>query len=876
LTSLPKKEIFSNKFFSDPPNPPIFLTHRGSSFQSTVKWVPVNLENANGAPVTKYKLSRCTQNTNCADKTIIYEGMPNTESLGGIEFMEFSDNVVRPPNIYKYFISAKNQAALNDGWGEESVYTVTPPNTRPDDVRDVRHGSIESEGTIVPIYWTEPKYNNGKEVNYYRINVHTGHFCDSVDISSTPEHYIGILKDNFDKYCTSSNTNLLSCTYRLQTKPSTSYCVAIYAKNGLPETVPGGAFSPMRDTSKVFFTTGKARPGPVCLLNETYVGQELVNVVQKRNGIEFGWVKPRENGDRIQHYQVFISEAGSATEYYAGKVDGSENRNLKIISSSSFKMNSDTVYNVKVTATNALGTSSCCPKNTTLSDEDSNGNSTDCKYFVLQTGKPGVPDRVNKINILSYTGFEIKLGWEEPYDGHSTILRYIIKMTKKGDTKTVEKCLGECLDCTTSEKTSCPNLETTFIASGLRAHTAYDFEVVAENAVGRSTSTKVSQTTSSPNPPGPVHNLTYEHRVNVGRSWLEVFFYYPSPAEGGDGGSDITKYEIMVSSPLMKIINHPFSPILHSQGGLNAVAHKSSTLSFDGQRYKFRVNNLNGEEKHIITVTTWNIQGKGENSKNISIITLSPCEAGQHLTEVGEQCLKCQIGRFSASKNVALECDLCPVGRYQKEKGSVACKLCERGKVSSADRLGTECNDCSLGKFADTPALGKCKQCSAGKYAEKLGMSLCNVCPENTYRLEPEATELRQCLSCQNNAETLRSTQMTGAFLKTQCTCSTGFYSYGKQGNDPLDPLLECKSCPDGAKCTATSVGHVLDAAMGYWTPNTTNTHPEKRFYKCPLDGCLGGDHKVGGSKSNCDIGYEGVCCAGKFIHSIYIYTYML
>ena len=35
-----------------------------------------------------------------------------------------------------------------------------------------------------------------------------------------------------------------------------------------------------------------------------------------------------------------------------------------------------------------------------------------------------------------------------------------------------------------------------------------------------------------------------------------------------------------------------------------------------------------------------------------------------------------------------------------------------------------------------------------------------------------------------------------------------------------------------------------------------------KKFYRCPLDGCLGGDHTVGGAKAKCDYGYEGICCA--------------
>ena len=182
------------------------MTHRGSSFQATLKWVPVSLENANGAPVTKYKLSRCTETTGCNDKSVIYEGMPFVETSSSVKFMKYDDGDIRPPNKYKYFLSAKNQATMNDGWGDESVYSVQPDPTRPDEVVNVRIDGIQDEGRRVPLHWDEPMFNNGADINLYQINVHEGAVCDDVDVVSIPTKTINLAQTEISKYCTPSAT----------------------------------------------------------------------------------------------------------------------------------------------------------------------------------------------------------------------------------------------------------------------------------------------------------------------------------------------------------------------------------------------------------------------------------------------------------------------------------------------------------------------------------------------------------------------------------------------------------------------------------------------------------------------------------------------
>ena len=180
-----------------------------------------------------------------------------------------------------------------------------------------------------------------------------------------------------------------------------------------------------------------------------------------------------------------------------------------------------------------------------------------------------------------------------------------------------------------------------------------------------------------------------------------------------------------------------------------------------------------------------------------------------------EQCEPCNIGRYSANSNVDRQCKLCEAGKFQTETGASSCRKCAKGKTSDSDGLGRGCEPCKTGRYTDTLGMPVCAVCNAGKYADILGSHECKVCPENTYRLKPEAKDQRECLMCQDNAETLRSTQTSGAYLKTHCICSTGYYAYGTQGND--DPLLECKTCPKGAKCGYIH-GHVLGADIGYWT----------------------------------------------------------
>ena len=219
---------------------------------------------------------------------------------------------------------------------------------------------------------------------------------------------------------------------------------------------------------------------------------------------------------------------------------------------------------------------------------------------------------------------------------------------------------------------------------------------------------------------------------------------YPVDAEGGDGGSDITKYAVAVSNASSVILQHEFLEV--SQSGDTQV-FENSELSWVGSSksdgvYKLRMSNLFGGQYFDISVTSRNVRSLSASTKSVRLKTLDPCEPGSFL-DSSEQCEPCDIGRYSANSNVDRQCKLCDAGKFQTETGASSCRKCAKGIKSDSDGLGMGCEPCKTGRYTDTLGMPVCAVCNAGKYADILGSHECKVCPENTYRLKPEAKDQR-------------------------------------------------------------------------------------------------------------------------------------
>ena len=227
---------------------------------------------------------------------------------------------------------------------------------------------------------------------------------------------------------------------------------------------------------------------------------------------------------------------------------------------------------------------------------------------------------------------------------------------------------------------------------------------------------------------------------------------------------------------------------------------------------------------------------------------------------IGEVCKLCEPGFYTTHQNTELSCKRCGRGTYQSGVGQATCAQCAAGKSTNGNDGQPMCDSCAAGRFSSVTGSSDCADCDVGQYSDfrELGKS-CTECPENTYNNKVAAEDSKKCLQCPRNMKTY----IEGRSRKSECLCISSFYADEKQGDADKDPWIPCLKCPKGGICLSDRHGHIMDADEGFWTPpNGTTTHPEDRFYKCHLDGCLGGDHIKGGMLSRCAPGYEGVLCA--------------
>ena len=76
-----------------------------------------------------------------------------------------------------------------------------------------------------------------------------------------------------------------------------------------------------------------------------------------------------------------------------------------------------------------------------------------------------------------------------------------------------------------------------------------------------------------------------------------------------------------------------------------------------------------------------------------------PCEPGTHQSNTGNLvCVKCSIGLASAAiANTGTQCDICPIGKLSKKKGSATCQNCGAGKYGA--EYGEGCADCPVAQY---------------------------------------------------------------------------------------------------------------------------------------------------------------------------------
>ena len=120
------------------------------------------------------------------------------------------------------------------------------------------------------------------------------------------------------------------------------------------------------------------------------------------------------------------------------------------------------------------------------------------------------------------------------------------------------------------------------------------------------------------------------------------------------------------------------------------------------------------------------------------------CSAGQYISTKGtsttdRKCKTCSNGQFSTSKNRndCISMTTCHAGYYISTKGTSTtdrkCKICDIPGTGTLENQtnAIECDDCPIGRFNNNHNKGICKQCPLGQFAKEKKSKQCVKCPGN-------------------------------------------------------------------------------------------------------------------------------------------------
>ena len=119
----------------------------------------------------------------------------------------------------------------------------------------------------------------------------------------------------------------------------------------------------------------------------------------------------------------------------------------------------------------------------------------------------------------------------------------------------------------------------------------------------------------------------------------------------------------------------------------------------------------------------------------------------------GDMCYTCSPGSYFADG----DCKLCPLGRYQNDKGQSSCSACPAGRYTSSVFGSIACEVCPEGKTVLSGrgyTLADCfKKCPEGQYGSK-EKDECLSCNPGTYNNQTAGTD--ECTACERKVATFR------------------------------------------------------------------------------------------------------------------------
>lgn len=176
-------------------------------------------------------------------------------------------------------------------------------------------------------------------------------------------------------------------------------------------------------------------------------------------------------------------------------------------------------------------------------------------------------------------------------------------------------------------------------------------------------------------------------------------------------------------------------------------------------------------------------------------------------------------------------------GSYHLEDGGVYSLALSFGPVAVAESpwVLQVLEFCDRGAYA-VETIGPCELCAPGSYNEFTGATACLQCPPKTTRCVAQAPSFAarssQCVPLSER----------GAFLSTNCTCLSNFFSRNGPGT-------ECVLCPPGGDCPG---GELPPRSKYGFYPQEGNPFA---FSECPRRASCLGDGK-------CAEGYTGRQCS--------------
>jgi len=177
-------------------------------------------------------------------------------------------------------------------------------------------------------------------------------------------------------------------------------------------------------------------------------------------------------------------------------------------------------------------------------------------------------------------------------------------------------------------------------------------------------------------------------------------------------------------------------------------------------------------------------------------------------TPVGNSVLLSYKQCPAGTRDVGIECEVCPAGKYSPSEAQPDCRDCPAGMFNSEPGQNG-CQICGLGKFSTTGATN-CTACAKGKYAA-MGAPDCTTCPTRTYAAKKETSICEPCPEYMDS-------DVDGA----GCHCQAGYM---------MNANGKCVPCLPGGDCSVSGTTiYNIKPLPNYFQEVSPNTEPARRL----------------------------------------------